>query len=291
MIHGAFDLVDAGAATWAGLTALRARPVEADPPSVAVWAARRVAGQLLRSRTRRHRVFGRRLFIAGFGLMCLSSSSCLRAVVGMPAAARETRPSSFALRKTHQLRQIGLGVGGIEPSDVRRGLFLVGAGILTAVVVVRSSSAALPFAIWTTSLATVTVPWRDLHLTPGHYVAWIPFVSPPIRLPDMAANIVMFLPFGALYLRWRPGAMGRVLVWAGIFSATVEASQLFSRGRVTSTTDLATNVLGAMIGAFAWRVLANWMTTGTSRCTTGRLSRGRDCLFGLAGPRTIPRIR
>jgi VanZ family protein len=201
----------------------------------------------------------RRLFAAAaIALACLSSASCSRTDVAMHAAARETRPPSNALRKAHQPWPAGLGVGDVDPSDVRRGSFLIVAGILTGVVVVRSSSAVFPFVIWTAALATVTVPWRDLHQTTGHYVAWIPFVSPPVRLVDIAANIVMFLPFGALYIRWRPHDAGRLLVWAALFSVSVEVSQLFSRGRVTSTTDVATNLIGAMTGAFAWRFLATW---------------------------------
>jgi hypothetical protein len=47
-------------------------------------------------------------------------------------------------------------------------------------------------------IALVVVPWGDFQ---GHThwakVGWIPFVSPPVRLRDMVANLLLFAPFGA----------------------------------------------------------------------------------------------
>jgi VanZ family protein len=89
-----------------------------------------------------------------------------------------------------------------------------------------------------------------------------PLVSPDtgrrVSMPDVAQNVLLFLPFGlfgALALKGRPFsnpgviAVAGVTVLAAVLSAGVEAAQLFTVDRTTSVSDLAANTLGALLGA------------------------------------------
>ena len=109
--------------------------------------------------------------------------------------------------------------------------------------------------LWILVILWVAVPWWGFqdHLHWGS-VQWIPFVSPPVRLLEIAANVILYLPFGALFTWSRPtrgGVLWRALAWALLLSGLTEASQLFSHGRFPSVTDLVANGLGALIGARA----------------------------------------
>ena len=84
-------------------------------------------------------------------------------------------------------------------------------------------------------------------------VGWIPFVSPPVRLLDMAQNVLLFAPFGFFVaLSQRPTARHAVrravLMTAGL-SLFGEGSQIFSHGRFPSATDWTCNVIGAALAA------------------------------------------
>ena len=110
-------------------------------------------------------------------------------------------------------------------------------------------------ALWILIIVLLVVPWRGVqdHLHWGS-VQWIPFVSPPVRLLEIAANVILYLPFGALFARTQPtreGLLWRTLAWALLLSGLTEASQLFSHDRFPSVTDLVANVLGALAGARA----------------------------------------
>ncbi|MDP3716371.1 MAG: VanZ family protein [Acidobacteriota bacterium] len=109
--------------------------------------------------------------------------------------------------------------------------------------------------LWILVILWMVVPWRSFqdHLHWGS-VQWIPFVSPPVRLLEIASNVILYVPFGALFAWTQPtrrGVLWRTLAWALLLSGLTEASQLFSHGRFPSVTDLVANVLGALIGARA----------------------------------------
>jgi VanZ family protein len=86
-----------------------------------------------------------------------------------------------------------------------------------------------------------------------------PLVSPitgrRISIPDAVANVLLFMPFGcfaALALdRPRHGSAKTAVITALalLLSAGMEALQLFTVDRVTSTADLSANAIGALIGA------------------------------------------
>ena len=96
------------------------------------------------------------------------------------------------------------------------------------------------------------LPWGDFQ---GHThwakVGWIPFFSKPVRIRDVLANVVLFVPFGAAAGRVLRHRYTVVLVTVGgaAISLVGEAAQLYSHTRFPSATDLVCNTLGAAVGA------------------------------------------
>ena len=101
-------------------------------------------------------------------------------------------------------------------------------------------------------IALIVVPWGDFQ---GHThwskVGWIPFVSPPVRLRDMVANLLLFAPFGAAIALNVSRSRRIVLaaVSAAILSLVCETLQLYSHARFPSATDLVMNTAGAALAA------------------------------------------
>jgi glycopeptide antibiotics resistance protein len=110
---------------------------------------------------------------------------------------------------------------------------------------------------WTALLLSILFPWADLlHHPHWMNVVWIPF-TPPLRLRDVVANVLLFTPFGTL-LRISQPRGARVPVWvvmslSAALSFLAEATQLFTHTRVPSVTDLVTNVIGAAAGCWLAR--------------------------------------
>ncbi|MGH7229329.1 MAG: VanZ family protein [Nitrospiraceae bacterium] len=105
-----------------------------------------------------------------------------------------------------------------------------------------------------------TLPWSGLQGLQGHShwgnVRWIPFyayTSSPRLILDITVNLLLFVPFGYLYVRSQvtiPSAIFlRVTLLAALLAAGVEFVQVFSHTRIPSMTDICTNVIGAAIGA------------------------------------------
>lgn len=97
------------------------------------------------------------------------------------------------------------------------------------------------------------------------YIKWTPtFDNLRSRryLFDMAANTILFIPFGYFVARsiGNPPARGlRIAVGsAALLSSTIEFYQVYCHNRNPSTLDIATNILGSLIGA-AVVVLINRM--------------------------------
>jgi glycopeptide antibiotics resistance protein len=92
---------------------------------------------------------------------------------------------------------------------------------------------------------TATPQWDRVHL--------VPFTDPGDKLEDLAANILLFVPFGYSFAR------DRGLAWlplaAAVVSAFAELSQLFSTVRNPSGTDVLYAVVGALAGGFVFLVL------------------------------------
>lgn len=87
---------------------------------------------------------------------------------------------------------------------------------------------------------TVRPQWNRVHP--------VPFSDPADKVADAAINLLLFVPFGFSFSRWRPGA-GRLGLAAAGVSTSAELLQLFSTVRYPSGTDVAYAVAGAMAGA------------------------------------------
>ena len=103
-------------------------------------------------------------------------------------------------------------------------------------------------------------PWIALQdHTHWAHVLWIPFVSPPVRPLDCLLNVLLFAPVGVFASpagAALKSAVARALAIALPVAFAGEATQLFSHGRFPSATDLACNLVGAAVGAFAVRATA-----------------------------------
>lgn len=107
-------------------------------------------------------------------------------------------------------------------------------------------------AVWTGLIAFLVLPWAS-YQDHSHWqrVAWLP-LSPPVALRDIAANLLLYAPWGYFLLRslgQRARNIWMVAVLAAALSLITEASQLYSHRRYPSATDLACNIIGACAGA------------------------------------------
>ncbi len=116
-------------------------------------------------------------------------------------------------------------------------------------------------------IVATTLPWSNFHFYVDqgklHRVVWIPFQGARWSkrgIVDIADNIFMFIPFSYLYLRSLASNHFRglvtILVASVLFSVAIEGAQLFNTSRVTSMTDVVTNIIGAFLGAgffLLWR--------------------------------------
>ncbi len=109
-------------------------------------------------------------------------------------------------------------------------------------------------------------------------IQWILFVERgrPALWSDVLGNLALFTPFGVAGWRCLEGRKSRLLLLlasAAVLSLGVEALQLTIPARRTSATDLATDVLGAGVGAGLGRI---WEVRGraAARSWLRRLVRG-----------------
>ena len=103
------------------------------------------------------------------------------------------------------------------------------------------------------ALIFITIlPWRGFDAA-GHWhrVGWIPFVSRPVRVIDVVANLALFVPLGAsIALYTGRAALVRTSTAAFACSFIGEWAQVYSRYRYPSGGDLVCNVLGAVAAAY-----------------------------------------
>jgi glycopeptide antibiotics resistance protein len=111
----------------------------------------------------------------------------------------------------------------------------------------RLASAFLGYLLGVVVLVTL-VPF-DFSSATEHRLLW------GGSLPDALSNVAMFVPLGFLFrlTRNRDAANWALhsLIWAIGFSALLEAAQLYLPSRFSSPLDVATNGLGAWLGAIA----------------------------------------
>src|SRR6266540_454514 len=115
---------------------------------------------------------------------------------------------------------------------------------------------------------TADLPWGDFqNHTHWGKVGWIPFVSPPVHLLDIAENLLLFAPlafFVGLESSLERGTSWTHAAWRAAFIAFCvsflgEWSQLYSHTRFPSAKDLTCNVAGATCAAvIAVRGVGMW---------------------------------
>ena len=139
--------------------------------------------------------------------------------------------------------------------------------------------ARLRLALWIALIVTVVVPWgRFVDHIHWDRVQWVPFITPPVRMFDVVANMLFYVPYGYWYARQRRDtrrALATAVVSAFALSICTEASQLFSQRRYPSLTDVASNLGGAYVGAFwalrrahSWRRRSAVPTGEAPECVT-----------------------
>ena len=103
-------------------------------------------------------------------------------------------------------------------------------------------------------VAAMTMPFR--YFT-GHPVwaniEWIPFTDPTTHWHDILANMVLFSPFGYLLAMRRKrdlGVIWKVTAAGAALSFCGEFYQIFCVHRHPSITDILSNTIGTMSGAW-----------------------------------------
>jgi len=75
---------------------------------------------------------------------------------------------------------------------------------------------------------------------------------------DFFANVLLFTPFGYFQLRAGLNLLRRemlsTVVAALALSLGVEFAQVYTHNRIPSTADVLSNVMGAMLGGFVYRL-------------------------------------
>jgi glycopeptide antibiotics resistance protein len=106
---------------------------------------------------------------------------------------------------------------------------------------------------WLVLVLSVTLPWTSFR-SHAHWdrVGWIPFRSGAVRLPDLAENLILYVPLGWWWARHAPTRPSRALanatVTAALLSLACEWAQVYSHGRFPSSTDVFMNTVGAVLG-------------------------------------------
>lgn len=127
-------------------------------------------------------------------------------------------------------------------------------GYAIAVTTPPSRRVRIAFALWVGVILLVVTPWAGFR-DHSHWerVQWVPFVTPPIRIRDIVANTLFYVPFGFLYVRRFRSRAWRAVLAALVLSLLTELAQVYSHGRFPSSTDIVSNTLGACCGA-VWAV-------------------------------------
>ncbi len=119
------------------------------------------------------------------------------------------------------------------------------------------------------------------------HISWIPFIDPDgsrVSIPDVAQNIMLFLPFGFLGFlsiqEERKDRIARITFIGAIFSLSIEILQLFTINRTTSVTDLVVNTIGTFFGALVASITVYIFSELMSSCYVQRF-RYTNFLFPL----------
>jgi glycopeptide antibiotics resistance protein len=143
-------------------------------------------------------------------------------------------------------------LSAIEPSDYAAAAAAVVA-LPIAMWLYRRGRDAAARGVWMAAIVAVSVPFRDLHAhTHWAKIGWIPFVTPPVKASDIAANLALYFPLGYFTSPHAPRrhTIALTLVVAAILALATELTQLYSHSRFPSSTDVVCDCLGAALGAW-----------------------------------------
>jgi glycopeptide antibiotics resistance protein len=107
---------------------------------------------------------------------------------------------------------------------------------------------------WVLVVVIVSGPWFGIVRQPQWTrVTWIPFTGDEDKPRDVAANILMFVPFGFSYAAARRGRhrLAEAVFASLLLSLSVEIPQLFYRLRDPSATDVLMAMCGSAAGSIA----------------------------------------
>src|SRR5262245_44855832 len=102
---------------------------------------------------------------------------------------------------------------------------------------------------WILVVIVVSGPWFGIVRDPQwHRVTWIPFTGFEDKPRDVAANVLLWVPFGFSFAASRPGAraIASAAAAALLVSLFVEIPQLFYVLRDPSATDVLMAVCGTI---------------------------------------------
>ena len=109
---------------------------------------------------------------------------------------------------------------------------------------------------WVIVILLVCLPWPGMKPHAQSTPQFVPFTGAADRPKDVAANLLLFLPFGYLFAAAHPRRGYAVLVMtAAAISLGAEALQTLSPARFPSATDVVVNTAGAFVGGWSRRRL------------------------------------
>lgn len=103
-------------------------------------------------------------------------------------------------------------------------------------------------------LIVTTWPWSNFDAV-FHWnrVVWFPFGEKQLNWLDIILNVILFMPFGYCFIAFGPKKnlkrMWVCILFAALLSLFVETVQGFGVRRFPSSTDVASNVIGAFLGS------------------------------------------
>ncbi len=108
---------------------------------------------------------------------------------------------------------------------------------------------------WVIVVLAVSGPWYGLLREPQwSRVTWVPFRGAEDKPRDMAANFLLYVPFGLSFAGDTRSRNVAAAALAGLaVSLPIESAQLFFRLRDPSATDVLMAVCGSAAGAIAAR--------------------------------------
>lgn len=124
----------------------------------------------------------------------------------------------------------------------RRRLRMLGAGIMTATLVLIAATTLLP---------VVTEGPASVNMDPGATIRnYLEFGDDLLSARNLGLNVALFVPFGLGLALWRRWGVFRVLPFGLALSVLIEAAQYaLPIGRAVDIDDVTLNTIGAAIGA------------------------------------------